>query len=119
MEKPKKTPTKRVVLAIPDGKNGKVLKHDCHVCPLVPPGPQFDWLRLTRPYLFRDGDEVDLPEGLADYFIAAGWAAEPGKEIVRPAVNQPILVTPFSSTHRTTSIDKSVASQAGDEEIKQ
>lgn len=83
-----------VKIHAPEGKLGKVIKHDCSD---FPDEPQYAVFKSTTPYLFRDGDEVTLPDDVADYFIRAGWAAKEGEQPVKPDSTKPVLVKPDNS----------------------
>lgn len=80
-----------VKIHAPEGKFGKVIKHNCSD---FPDDPKYGPFKASTPYLFRDGDEVDLPDDVADYFIRAGWAAKDGEEPIKPDNSKPVLVKP-------------------------
>lgn len=46
---------------------------------------------------FVKGEEVNVPDDMADYFIRAGWAARPGEEPIKPDTTKPIFVQPHNS----------------------
>lgn len=80
-----------VQIHAPEGKNGKVIQHDCSD---FPDDPKYGKFKLTRPHVFRDGDVVDLPDDVADYFCRAGWAAKVGADPVSPPAGRPVFVQP-------------------------
>jgi len=84
-----------VTIHAPEGKLGKVIKHDCSD---FPDDPKFALFRASTPYIFRDGDEVDLPDDIADYFLRAGWAAKDGEQPVKPDPSKPVTVVPDNGT---------------------
>lgn len=83
-----------VKIHAPDSKHGKVIKHDCRGFPDEPKYAQF---KASHPYLFRDGDEVDLPDDVADYFMRAGWAAKDGEQPVKPDPGKTVFVQAHNS----------------------
>lgn len=85
----------------PDGKLGKVIKHDCSD---FPDDPKYAIFKASNPYIFRDGDVVDLPEKTADYFLRAGWAAKEGEQPIKPDRSKPVLVEPDNGTLGTRSL---------------
>lgn len=68
-----------------------------HDCSGFPNEPQYDQFKVTKPYQFRAGDEVTIPDDAADYFTRAGWAAAEGEEPVKPDPTKPVLVQVHNS----------------------
>ena len=50
------------------------------------------------------GDQEDglylVPDEVADYFIRAGWASEPGQEAVKPPQGKPVFVNMHNAKHK-------------------
>lgn len=69
-----------------------------HDCTDFPDEEKYEQFRVTRPYQFRKGDEADVPDDVADYFIRAGWAATDGDEPVKPDKSKPVFVQPHNGT---------------------
>lgn len=59
---------------------------------------EFNWDGFDDHGRFVAGEEVDVPEGAADYFNRAGWASDPGEDPVQPDPSKPVLVNPDYST---------------------
>lgn len=68
-------------------------------------GDEYASFEVSVPHPFRSGDEVDVPEPMADYFIRTGWAALPGEQPIKPKSNKPVFVQPDSVRH-TTKVSK-------------
>lgn len=68
-----------------------------HDCSDFPEG--FD-----RPNRFVAGEEHDVPNDIADYFIRAGWASKPGEEPLKVDFSKPVLVQPDNADHKSSSV---------------
>ena len=55
---------------------------------------EFVWTGFPELDRFVEGELVDVPDGVADYFKRAGWAADDGEEPIKPDQSQPVFVNP-------------------------
>lgn len=80
----------------------QAFRHDCSDWSDPNDESKYAEFQATKPHQFRAGDEVDVPDDAAQYFIAGGVAAVPGEDPIERDPLRPVFVQPRDVVHKTS-----------------